>query len=132
MLNAVHVGRGAAERRTRLVATLGPSTDSDEVMRALILAGLNVARINSAHGSADDIRRRAELARRCAADVERDIALLLDLQGPKIRVGHLAEPRTLVEGETVRLTTPDHADPSDPSVIPIEYEPLVRDVEPGQ
>jgi pyruvate kinase len=130
MLSASQIGRSAAERRTRLVATLGPSTDNDEVLRALIQAGLDVARINSAHGGADDIVRRAALARRCAADVGREIGILLDLQGPKIRVGDLTQPRTLTEGETVWLTT--RADAPNSSDIPIDYEPLAREVEPGQ
>src|ERR1700694_4748986 len=132
MLNPIQVGRSAARRHTRLVATLGPSTDSDEVMRGLILAGLNVARINTAHGGADQISQRAALARRGAAELRTEIALLLDLQGPKIRVGTLSEPRTLTEGETVRLTTSDRADAADRSVIPIDYPQLARDVEPGQ
>jgi pyruvate kinase len=131
MVNAVHVGRSVAERRTRLVATLGPSTDSGAVMRALMVAGLNVARINSAHGGAEEIRRRVALARRCAADLGQEIALLLDLQGPKIRVGNLDEPRTLTEGEMIWLT-PEGADAADPSTIPVDYEPLAREVKPGQ
>ena len=132
MLNQIQVGRSAANRHTRLVATLGPSTDTDEVMRGLILAGLNVARINTAHGGADQIHRRAALARRCAAELGSEIGLLLDLQGPKIRVGTLAEPRTLTEGETVWLTTPEKADPADRSVIPVDYAQLAREVKPGQ
>jgi pyruvate kinase len=132
MLTGSPVGRRVAERRTRLVATLGPATDSDEVMRALILAGLSVARLNCAHGGEADIRRRAALARRCAADLGREIGLLLDLQGPKIRVGTLAAPRALAAGDTVRLTTPNRADPADPSTIPVDYEPLAREVEAGQ
>lgn len=132
MLNTTHVGRRAALRHTRLVATLGPATDSDEVMRALILAGLDVARLNSAHGGPDEIRRRAALARRCAAELGREIALLLDLQGPKIRVGDLAEPRILAEEQTVCLTTPSRTDPSDQSHIPVDYELLACEVAPEQ
>ena len=132
MLKVTPVGRRVAERRTRLVATLGPATDIAEAMRALILAGLSVARLNCAHGGEADIRRRAALARRCAADLGREIGLLLDLQGPKIRVGTLAEPRVLAAGDTVRLTTPYRADPADPSTIPVDYEPLAREVEAGQ
>jgi pyruvate kinase len=130
--SALQVGSKVSQRRTRLIATLGPSTDSEDVMRGLIRAGLDVARINTAHGGAQEIRRRADLARRCAADVGRDIALLLDLQGPKIRVGALrGESQVLTEGETVSLVATG-APADEETCIPIDYPPLAREVRPGQ
>ena len=73
-------------RRTKIVATLGPATDDENVLRDMINAGLDVARLNFSHGDADEHRRRAELLRRTAEECGRDVGLMGDLQGPKIRV----------------------------------------------
>jgi len=73
-------------RRTKIVATLGPATDDEEILREIIEAGLDVARINFSHGNADEHRRRATALRRIAAECGRDVGVMGDLQGPKIRV----------------------------------------------
>ena len=73
-------------RRTKIIASLGPSTDKARALSALIREGVDVARINMSHGSLDDHRRRATMLRECARDLDRPVALLLDLQGPKIRI----------------------------------------------
>ena len=73
-------------RRTKIVATLGPATDDKKRLRKMIKAGLDVARLNFSHGDADEHRRRAENLRAAAAKCGRDVALMGDLQGPKIRV----------------------------------------------
>ena len=73
-------------RRTKIVATLGPSTSTPERIEALIRAGLDVARLNFSHGSADDHRERARLVREIAARQGRYVAIMGDLQGPKIRI----------------------------------------------
>ena len=75
------------ERRTKIVATLGPATDADGVLDRLVAAGLDCARLNCSHGSHDDLRRRAAAgARRRARAAGRPIGLLFDLQGPKLRL----------------------------------------------
>ncbi len=73
-------------RRTKIVATLGPATDSDDVLTRLIQAGVNMVRLNFSHGIPDDHHRRAEQVRRIASQLGRAVALLGDLQGPKIRI----------------------------------------------
>jgi pyruvate kinase len=73
-------------RRTKIVATLGPATDDKKVMRKMIKAGLDIARINFSHGDADEHRRRAELLSETAKECGRDVGVMGDLQGPKIRV----------------------------------------------
>jgi pyruvate kinase len=73
-------------RRTKIVATLGPATDDKIVLRKMIMAGLDVARINFSHGDADEHRRRAELLLETAKECGRDVGVMGDLQGPKIRV----------------------------------------------
>ena len=79
------------KRRTKIVISLGPSTDRAKMMSALIDKGIDVARLNMSHGTRDDHRRRAELVRTCAAEKGRAVGLLVDLQGPKIRIGGFAK-----------------------------------------
>ena len=78
-------------RRTKIVATLGPATDHKKTLLNMIDAGLDVARINFSHGDAAEHRRRAEQLRAAAAECRRDVGLLGDLQGPKIRVQRFRE-----------------------------------------
>ena len=73
-------------RRTKIVATLGPASDEPGVLDAMVKAGVDVVRLNFSHGSADDHRQRAEAVREAAARHHRNVAILGDLQGPKIRI----------------------------------------------
>ena len=73
-------------RRTKIVATLGPASERPKTLRKMIGSGLDVARLNFSHGSADEHRERARALREAADDCGRDVGLLGDLQGPKIRV----------------------------------------------
>jgi pyruvate kinase len=88
-------------RRTKIVATLGPACDSPEGLRALVAAGMDAARLNFSHGSADQHAARARAVRAAQEEAGRPLALIADLQGPKLRVGTLLEPVTLVRGESV-------------------------------
>src|SRR3546814_12198035 len=76
-------------RRTKIVAPLGPSTSTPGQLEALVRAGIDVARLNFSHGTADDHRERARLVREIAAQQGRFVALMGDLQGPKIRIARL-------------------------------------------
>src|SRR6266851_9514505 len=92
--------------RTRIVCTLGPASDSDDVVRALIRAGMDVARINFSHGDHPAHAARIERVRRLAREENANVALLADLQGPKIRVGNIANGSvTLSADATFTLTT---------------------------
>lgn len=93
-------------RRTKVVATLGPSTDPPGVVEQLIAAGMDVARINCSHGEPADIRARAARVREAAEGAGRPVALLLDLQGPKLRLGASTPVRSVELGE--RLTLSGH------------------------
>jgi pyruvate kinase len=94
----------AAEiRRTKIVATIGPASATSEMVRALAEAGMDAARLNLSHGSHEDHAESAEIVRSVQAELGRPLALIADLQGPKLRIGDLAEPRTLVTGEEVIL-----------------------------
>ena len=91
-------------RSTKIVATLGPSSSSPEALGALIAAGVDVVRLNFSHGTADDHRARAKLVRELAQQYRRPVSILVDLQGPKIRVGKFADGKiTLTKGDNFIL-----------------------------
>ncbi|MES2885999.1 MAG: pyruvate kinase [Pseudomonadota bacterium] len=119
-------------RRTKIVTTLGPATDAPQVLRALVAAGADVMRINFSHGSAADHERRIERVREAAAGLGRDIGVLADLQGPKIRIESFAEgPVTLVEDAPFALDIALGKMAGDVTVVGCAYESLPRDVVPG-
>ena len=119
-------------RRTKIVATLGPATDSKEALTALIKAGANVLRINFSHGTIADHERRVTLAREVAAQIGRDVGVLGDLQGPKIRIRGFKDGRvTLKNGDPFSLDLELERDAGDESQVGITYESLPRDVKPG-
>src|SRR6186713_1288332 len=89
------------ERRTKIVATLGPATDAPGVLDELVAAGLDCARLNCSHGDHEDLRRRAADVRAAGARAGRAIGLLFDLQGPKLRLSAATEPRAVAVGEEV-------------------------------
>jgi pyruvate kinase len=93
----------ASRRRTKIVATLGPACASPELLRELISAGIDAARLNLSHGTHDDHAARAELVREAQREAGRPIAIIGDLQGPKLRVGNLASPMTLERGGEVTV-----------------------------
>ncbi|MBI4539539.1 MAG: pyruvate kinase [Gemmatimonadetes bacterium] len=115
-------------RLTKIVCTLGPSTLSPEVILGLVEGGMNVARLNMAHG--DHARHRAliERVRAAAAACGRPVGILADLQGPKIRVGELVEPVELASGGAVVMAPEEETAHNE---IPTTYERLAADVRPG-
>ncbi|MCS6710581.1 pyruvate kinase [Brachybacterium sp. EF45031] len=95
-------------RKAKIVCTLGPATNSYEQIRTLIDAGMNVARMNLSHGTHADHEQVYENIRRAAADLQRNVAVLVDLQGPKIRLGKFTDgPHELNVGDTFVITTDD-------------------------
>jgi len=115
-------------RRTKIVATLGPAWDDPAKMTALLDAGVNVVRINASHGTAE-IRARWIAQLREITHGRRDsVAILLDLQGPRIRVGTLAQPLHLAPGQTVTFAPEDAAASGE---IPTTYDDLAADVHVG-
>jgi len=115
-------------RRTKIVATLGPASNSPEVLEQLILAGIDVARLNFSHGTPDEHRARAQLVRDIAAKHGRFVALLGDLQGPKIRIAKFANKRIeLAVGDTFRFSTSHPRTDGNQQVVGIDYPDLVKD-----
>src|SRR5262245_34404752 len=95
-------------RRTKIIATLGPATDSPEMLGKLVDAGMNVARLNMSHAPHDWVRRVARELRDAASVRRRSVAILLDTQGPAIRTGDLPVELDLRPGEKFTLTVRGH------------------------
>lgn len=119
-------------RRTKIVATLGPSSNSPEVLEQLILAGVDVCRLNFSHGTPDEHKARANLVREIAAKHGRFVALLGDLQGPKIRIAKFVNKRIeLKEGDNFRFSVTHPRDAGTQEVVGIDYPDLVKDCQTG-
>src|SRR6266571_5307834 len=114
-------------RRTKIVATIGPASASPEQFAALVNAGMDGARLNLSHGTHDEHRERARAVRATEAEVGRPIALIADLQGPKLRIGDLQQPVTLARGEEIVVAAASAAKdgelPVSPAVIGEVLEP---------
>ncbi len=118
-------------RRTRIVCTLGPASDSDELVRAMIRAGMNAARLNFSHGDHATHAARIERVRRIANEEHANVAILADLQGPKIRIGNIAQGQaTLMPGSTFTLTT--RAVEGDANCASVDFPGLPQTVQAGQ
>ena len=121
-----------ARKRTKIVATLGPASRDPATLRALLRAGVDVVRLNFSHGTHAEHAATIDDVRRIAAELERPIAILQDLPGPKVRTGKLAggvDAVLLEKGATFTLTTGDVAGTADG--VSVNYPGLARDVTPG-
>gem|GEM_PF-5844230 len=122
-------------RRTKIVCTIGPATESLEMMEALIHAGMDVARLNFSHGSLEEHGARIERLRFLEKKLGKPIGILVDIQGPKIRLGELAEERPVLEkGERVYVTPDPSVKTAEDGrrVLPIIYPRLLEQIGPGQ
>jgi pyruvate kinase len=116
-------------RRTKIICTIGPATSSPARIRELIIAGMDVARLNFSHGDHDTHREILKNIREIAKEQKKVIGILQDLGGPKIRLGRIASgERVLSAGETVILGTNEG---EGPSIIPVNYPYLLEDVSVG-
>lgn len=119
-------------RRTKIVSTLGPATDEPGVLEQIILAGVNVVRMNFSHGSPEDHQKRAEKIREISAKHGCVVAILGDLQGPKIRIARFADgPIKLEEGAQFALDSALERDAGNQTEVGIDYKELPNDVNPG-
>ncbi|MFT4213846.1 MAG: pyruvate kinase [Microbacterium sp.] len=117
-------------RRAKIVATLGPATESYEMIRAIIDAGVDVTRMNLSHGAYPDHEVRFANVRKAADDAGRAVAILVDLQGPKIRLGKFAAgPHDLAAGDIFKITTEDIVGTKE--IVSTTFKGLPGDVNPG-
>jgi pyruvate kinase len=116
-------------RRTKIIATLGPATDDPAVMEQLILAGVNVVRLNFSHGSHEEHQKRIELVRATAEKCQRVVGILADMQGPKIRVANFKSGQvTLAKGDSFTLDAALDSDGGTQASVGIDYKDLPNDV----
>jgi len=119
-------------RRTKILATLGPATDNPKILDGIIRAGVDVVRLNFSHGTADEHRKRVQQVRECAADHSRDVGVLADLQGPKIRTRSFRGGRVnLEEGDRFVLDADLADDVGNVETVGITYKALPQDVQIG-
>ncbi|MFZ5857666.1 MAG: pyruvate kinase [Chloroflexota bacterium] len=120
------------KRKAKIVATIGPASQSEEVLRQLITAGLNVARLNFSHGTHAEHAERIAAIRKVAAELDTTVAILQDLQGPKVRVGNLDQPLVLNVAEQVIFYAEEDAPPDfNGQTIPVAFEELFASVRMG-
>jgi pyruvate kinase len=128
-MNPLAIVRG--DRRTKIVCTIGPSSESPDTLREMVEAGMDVARLNASHGTHDDHRRRCDAVRRAASDAGATVGILVDLQGPKIRTGLLEnhDPVQLVAEAEFCITARDVV--GNRTCVSTTYRDLPRDVRTG-
>jgi pyruvate kinase len=118
-------------RATKIVATLGPASSDPQVLENLLRAGVDVVRLNFSHGKAQDHIDRATLVRETAARVGKPVALMADLQGPKIRVGKFVDGKVMLVGGQPFVLDAQRTEPGDVGAVGLDYKELPRDVKPG-
>jgi pyruvate kinase len=118
------------QRNTKIVCTLGPATESPAMIEKMIRAGMNVARLNFSHGEYDEFAELIVNIRKISKKLGQPVAIMQDLQGPKIRVGEMPEKGVVIKkGETIILTTANIT--GLPGKIPVQYKDLPKDVRKG-
>ncbi len=117
--------------KTKIVATIGPASNTKPILEKMILAGMNVARLNFSHGSYEDHANNIRMIRSLSREMKQPVGILLDLQGPKIRTGKLkdGEPVVLKQNEKIRITTKKVAGTAE--LISTTYENLIEDLKKG-
>ena len=115
------------ERRTKIIATIGPASDSESELRKIIDAGMDVARLGLAHGTLDEAIERFKRIRQVAADLSKRVGILVDLPGPKIRSAAFSdEGSELVKDSEISIVPGSRG--SDEKVIEVEYENVLNDL----
>jgi len=119
------------DRRTKIVATIGPASDAAVVLRRMIDAGMNMARLSLAHGPVEETLDRIRLLRRVAAETDRLVGILVDLPGPKIRTASFEEEVLLTEGDRVELVQSFEGATSDRHRIAVDYADVIAQLDVG-
>src|SRR6185437_3653589 len=116
----------AVRRRTKIVATIGPVSSNHDTMRALVDAGVDAVRLNLSHGTQSDHAPAAAMVREVQDETGKPLALIADLQGPKLRIGDLAAPRVLLKDEEVVVVGEMHASNGELPVAPAVISEVLR------
>lgn len=117
-------------RKTKIVCTLGPATDSPEILKEMILSGMNVARFNFSHGTHEEHKNRLDMLRGVSAQLGMPVATLMDTKGPEIRLGQFKGGRAALEKDGIFILT-DEDDPGDETHVSISFKTLYEDLGPG-
>lgn len=120
-----------SKKKTKIVATLGPATSKKEILRDLMHAGVNVFRINFSHANYDDVKERIKMIRELNEELDYNIAILADLQGPKLRVGVMGGEVVVSPGDEILFVTGEPFEGSAERVY-MNYASFPRDVKPGE
>ena len=119
-------------RRTKILATLGPASESKEMLVEMVKAGVNAVRCNFSHGTAEDHRKRVDLIRQIAKEHDTHIGILADLQGPKIRLSKFKNGSVIIKkGQKFTLDADLAIDGGDEKTVGIDYKELIQDVKKG-
>jgi pyruvate kinase len=117
-------------RATKIVATIGPASSDPEILKRMLQAGVNVVRFNFSHGKSQDHIDRADLVRRVAAECGREIAIMADLQGPKIRIGKFEQGKIFLENGSKFVLDAD-CELGNQAQVGLDYKELPRDIKPA-
>lgn len=115
--------------KTKIVATLGPATSSYDMIKNLIEAGASMFRLNTSHGNEEGHIENIKHIRQAAKDMNVYVPILIDLQGPKIRVGNIPEPVSITAGDVIQLKAGEYE--SGASILPVDYDGIADDVKSG-
>ncbi len=119
-------------RRTKIIATLGPATDDEQVMSQMIDAGIDLVRLNFSHGTIEEHKRRVEMVRRISAEKNYNVGILGDLQGAKLRIGRFINHRIVLQpGDRFSLDAELDLESGTQQVVGFTYKGLINDVCPG-
>ena len=117
-------------RKTKIVCTIGPATDSEEIMIGLCKAGMNVARLNFSHGTYEDHQYRIDLVKKVRDDLKMPIAIMLDTKGPEYRIRTFAEGKImLAKGDVFTFTTEEVE--GDQHIVSVSYANLPKELQVG-
>ena len=113
-------------RKTKIICTLGPSTDSYDVLVNMVKAGMNVARLNMAHGDHETAKKRVDLIKQVREDLQVPLAIMVDIKGPEVRTGQVDNPFKVEKGDKLIIT--GEQIPAHDNVVPVNYPDIAKDV----
>ncbi len=128
----LEINKNINARRTKIIATIGPASESAEILRSLIIAGMNLVRINMSHGTVERHAQVIQHVRAIARDLDLEVGILLDLQGPKIRIAKFKQGEIELQAGQKFILDADHGDmDGDSEVVGIDYKNLAKDLKNG-